>query len=224
MATLNPRSDATYALPLLLRYMVPAAISLFGLAAIIGAVTSSFSSSILSAGSMASWNVYRPLLRPDATVAQMKLVIRGSIVVFGALAAVLALRSPSVKDLWFFCADLVFVLLVPQLVFALFDPKANRIGSIVAFAVSLTLRLGAGEPILGIPAFIPYPEIFADWLPGGAAAWYDGPDKMLFPFRVLAAATGMVLLPVVSRLTGAWDSPRSLELPNDSATSSASAE
>ena len=42
------------AMPLLFAYAVPPAIGLWGLAAIIGAVTSSFSSSILSAGSMLS--------------------------------------------------------------------------------------------------------------------------------------------------------------------------
>ena len=53
----------------------------------------------------------------------------------------------SVQALWFFTSDLVFVLLFPQLLCALFDPRANRIGSIVAFVVSLTLRVGGGEPL-----------------------------------------------------------------------------
>jgi hypothetical protein len=34
---------------------------------------------------------------------------------------------------------------------------------------------------------------------------------MLFPFRTLSALAGLVLLPVVSRLTGHWDPPRPLE-------------
>ena len=46
----------------------------------------------------------------------MARVIRGSILLFGALAAVLALRVHSVQALWFFTSDLVFVLLFPQLV------------------------------------------------------------------------------------------------------------
>ena len=50
-----------------------------------------------------------------------------------------------------------------------------------AFAVSLFLRVGAGEPLLGLPAFIAYPE--------------------LWPVRTVAAATGLILLPLVSRLT-----------------------
>jgi high affinity choline transporter 7 len=174
-------------MPLLFARAVPRAIGLLGLAAIIGAVTSSFSSSILSAGSMLSWNCLKRLVWPSLSVVQMKRVIRSSIFLFGALATVLALKVQSVQALWFFTSDLVFVLLFPQLLFALFDPKVNRTGSIAAFVASLVLRVGGGEPLLGLPAFIHYPETL--------------------PFRTVAAAVGFVLLPVVSRATAQWDAP-----------------
>ena len=54
----------TMALPMLLRDTAPPAVAMLGLGAIVGAVTSSFSASILSAGSMFSWNVYHRLLSP----------------------------------------------------------------------------------------------------------------------------------------------------------------
>ena len=99
---------------------------------------------------MLSWNCLKRLVWPSLSVAQMKRVIRSSILLFGALATVLALKVQSVQALWFFTSDLVFVLLFPQLLFALFDPKANRTGSIVAFAVSLVLagrrRRAAARP------------------------------------------------------------------------------
>ena len=41
--------------------------------------------------------------------------------------------------------------------FALFDRRANRIGSMAAFGVSLVLRLGGGEPLFGIPPLDPVP-------------------------------------------------------------------
>jgi high affinity choline transporter 7 len=169
---------------------VPPAIGILGLAAIIGAVTSSFSSSILSAGSMLSWNCLKRLVWPSLTTVQMKRAIRSSILLFGAMATVLALKVQSVQALWFFTSDLVFVLLFPQLLFALFDAKVNRTGSIVAFSVSLVLRVGGGEPLLGLPAFIPYPDSV--------------------PFRTLAAAVGVVLLPLVSRATLRRDPPSPL--------------
>jgi high affinity choline transporter 7 len=72
----------------------------------------------------------------------------------------------------------------------LFDPRANRIGSMTAFFVSLVLRIGGGEPLLGIRPLIPYPGEF--------------------PFRTVAAIVGMVLLPVVSRLTARFSAARQL--------------
>lgn len=206
-------------LPLLFALAVPPLVGMLGLAAIVGAVTSSFSSSILSAGSMLSWNCLKRLVWPSLTVVQMARVIRLSILLFGAAATAFALKVRSVQALWFFTSDLVFVLLFPQLVFALFDSRANRIGSMAAFAVSLVLRLGGGEPLLGIPHFIPYPELFAATLPGTPADWYNpATGAMLFPFKALAAGAGLVVLPVVSRLSARWDAPRPLCNPSTEET------
>ena len=184
------------AMPMLFARAVPPVIGLLGIAAIVGAVTSSFSSSILSAGSMVSWNGLKRLVWPSLSVAHMARVIRVSILLLGAVATVLALKVQSVQALWFFTSDLVFVLLFPQLLYALFDPKANRIGSIVAFSVSAFLRIGAGEPLLGLPALLAFPETV--------------------PFRTIAAVAGLVALPVVSRATARWDEPRTLRTPEAS--------
>jgi high affinity choline transporter 7 len=191
-ADLLTRLQATPAetMPLLFLRAVPRIIGLIGLAAIVGAVSSSFSSSILSAGSMLSWNCVKRLIWPAVSAEQMKRVIRGSIVLFGAVATGLALKVQSVQALWFFTSDLVFVLLFPQLIFALFDPKVNRTGSMAAFVVSFVVRVGGGEPLLGVPPLLHYPDTF--------------------PFRIAAAAAGVVLLPLVSRATAQWDAPQPL--------------
>jgi Na+/proline symporter len=188
------QSTPADAMPLLFSYAVPPVVGLLGIAAIVGAVTSSFSSSILSAGSMFSWNGLKRLVWPSLSVAQMSRVIRVSILLLGVIATVLALKVRSVQALWFFTSDLVFVLLFPQLVYALFDPKSNRIGSIAAFSLSAILRIGAGEPLLNLPALIAYPETM--------------------PFRTVAALAGFVVLPVVSRATARWDPPRPLRKPS----------
>ena len=179
------------ALPMIFKYVVPPAIGLFGLAAIVGAVTSSFSASILSAGSMFSWNTCTRLLNPDISFGRMKLVMRGTIAALGIGAVWMALEVQSVQALWFFTSDLVFVLLFPQLISALFDSRANLAGSIAAFSVSLILRLGGGEPLFGVPALIAYPE----WL----------------PFKTVAAGAGLILLPAISRMTARWIQPRPLK-------------
>ena len=179
------------ALPMIFKYVVPPAIGLFGLAAIVGAVTSSFSASILSAGSMFSWNTCTRLWNPDMSFGRMKLVMRATILALGVGAVWMALEVQSVQALWFFTSDLVFVLLFPQLISALFDTKANLAGSVAAFSVSLVLRIGGGEPLFGIPALIPYPE----WI----------------HFKTVAAAAGLVLLPAISRMTARWIPPRPLK-------------
>jgi high affinity choline transporter 7 len=210
------QATPTNVLPYLLRYVTPFWVGILGLAAVIGAVSSSFSASILSAGSMFSWNVYRQLARPRAGTVEMKNVIRASVLGLGITAAVMARYVESVQQLWFLTSDLVFVLLVPQLVFALFDPKCNRIGSIAAFVVSLVLRFGGGEPLLGLEPHIPYAELFAGLLQGSPESWYErieGIRVTLFPFKTFAFAAGMVTLPLVSRLTLAWDPPRPLRQP-----------
>src|SRR5690606_8837033 len=124
-------ASPTMALPLLFQYALPPLVAILGLTAIVGAVTSSFSASILSAGSMISWNFVRAIALPDVSTVGMRRVIRASILLLGALAAVLALEVQSVQKLWFFTSDLVFVLLFPQLLYALYDPRVNRTGSIV---------------------------------------------------------------------------------------------
>lgn len=207
-------ADPSAALPMLLRDVVPYEIGLLGMAAIVGAVTSSFSASILSAGSMFSWNIYGRLIAPRAETAELKFVVRISILLLGAGAAMFALFARGVQELWFFTSDLVFVLLVPQLVVALFDSQANRIGSITAFVVSFVLRLGGGLPLLGLEPFIPYPELCAALLPISPEAWYEkSPENlrvMLFPYKTTAFVAGMLLLPLISRLTRRWDPPRPL--------------
>jgi len=84
------------------------------------------------------------------------------------------------------------------LVCALFDRRANPIGSAAGFAVALVLRLGGGEPALGIPATIPY-------------GWVDADGVINFPFRTTSMLAGMATIVTVSRLTGAWSPPRELQ-------------
>ncbi|QQS45757.1 MAG: sodium:solute symporter family protein [Acidobacteriota bacterium] len=196
------QANPSRAMPMMFQHATPWLVATLGIGAIVAAVTSSFSSSILSAASMLSWNCCRRLIWPNLSTIQMKRLIRLSILLLGFAAVIMAMKVRSVQALWFFTSDLVFVLLFPQLVYALFDPRANRTGSIVAFSVSLLLRIGGGEPLFNLPPLIPYPEIFSALLPGEPSSWYDpGSGAMLFPYKTLSAAAGLVLLPVVSRMS-----------------------
>ena len=133
-------SDAAIILPYLLRHGVPSVVSLIGLTAIAAAVMSSVDSSILSSASMFAWNVYRPWIGHNKQDARLQLVLRVAIVVIGAVAATLALRVDSVYQLWYFCADLVYVVLFPQLVIALFYQRSTAVAAALGAALALSLR------------------------------------------------------------------------------------
>ncbi|UOQ46560.1 sodium:solute symporter family protein [Halobacillus salinarum] len=178
---------ASEILAYVINYMSPYGIAIVALGAVAAAVMSSMDSSILSASSMAAWNIFRPLVKPKATGKDIKRTIRVSIIIIGLSATIVALNIDSVYTLWYLCADLVYCMLFPQLTTALFDKKANTYGAIAGLCVSFFLRLGGGEAALGLPAFLPYPMV------------EDG--VVLFPFRTLAMVCGLLTIIIVSRLT-----------------------
>jgi high affinity choline transporter 7 len=184
-------------LPYVIRYLTPTAVATVGLGAIAAAVMSSIDSSVLSASSMASWNVYRPLVKPNISSENLNKVIKRVIWIIGIAATMIALNVKSVYALWFLCSDFVYCLLFPQLVTALFDKKANRIGSIAGLTIGVILRFGGGDATLGIPILIDYPMI------------EDG--VVLFPFRTLAMISSLLTIIVVSRLTQRWAKAVELE-------------
>lgn len=85
----------------------------------------------------------------------------------------------------------------------LYSRRANRIGALSGAIVSLVLRLGGGEPILGIPLWIPYPWTTAD----GATSY--------FPFRTVAMLSGLATIWMVSWATAGLDRPTPLPTPSD---------
>ncbi|MDB9787213.1 hypothetical protein OAB57_03830, partial [Bacteriovoracaceae bacterium] len=193
---LTPAPDAALTLPHALHYLTPTLISTIGLGALCAAVMSSADSSILSASTLGAWNVYRPLTK---RVDQVPKVIKKLIWIVGIAATLMALKIKSVYGLWFLCSDFVYCILFPQLVLALFDKKANTIGAISGFLVAITLRLGAGEPVLGIPQLITYPMTDID-------------GNCLFPFRTLAMVSSLLTIMLVSRMTQKISPTRPLQV------------
>lgn len=184
-----PPTEPALVLPYVVRYLTTPWVATIGLGAIAAAVMSSVDSSILSASSMASWNVYRPLVNPKVSSEDLAKFMKKCIWIIGIAATLLALQVKSIYALWFLCSDFVYCILFPQLVMALFDKKANYYGSLAGFIISFVLRFGGGEPALGIPQILPYPMV--DPTSG----------LVLFPFRTLAMVSGLMAIFVVSRVT-----------------------
>jgi high affinity choline transporter 7 len=121
--------NAALALPYVLKHLAPPLVAAIGLGALVSAVMSSVDSSILSASSMGAWNIYRPLVGKRADALQINRMVRRLIWIVGIAATLIAVQIQSVYALWFLCSDLVYCILFPQLVCALYDRKANAIGS-----------------------------------------------------------------------------------------------
>ena len=167
-------------LPQVLRDLAPRWVGVLGLCAVAGAIMSSVDASIYSAASMFSWNIMHRILRPSEDAAQLARTNRYAIVVLGTVGTVIALNVRSIYTLWFLSADLVYVLLFPQLLVVLYYRGASARGVLAGLAVGLILRLGGGEPSLGIPAVIEY-----------------GAD---FPFKTVAMLAGLAATLILSRL------------------------
>lgn len=93
-------------------------------------------------------------------------------------------------------SDLVYVILFPQLLMAVHFPKiSNTHGSLAAYVVAIILRIGGGEELLKLKAFIHYPY----YEPGDEAEgkW----ERQLFPFRTLTMIISLLTLVIVSAVS-----------------------
>jgi high affinity choline transporter 7 len=80
----------------------------------------------------------------------------------------------------------------------MFSRYANRWGSLAGLVVAVVLRFGGGEPVLGLPMFLPYP-----WVVNGAS---------LFPFRTLAMVCSLLTILIVGYLSRHRCQPVSLSM------------
>lgn len=101
-------------------------------------------------------------------------VMRVAIFGVGILATAMAITITTIYGLWFLCADLVYVILFPQLVSVVYLDDTNTYGSLAGYIIGLLFRILGGEPLIHLPAIIKYP-------------WYDTDnDIQLFPFRTFS--------------------------------------
>jgi high affinity choline transporter 7 len=80
-------------------------------------------------------------------------------------------------------------MLFPSLTAALYFKKANKYGIYAGIILALILRFIGGIPEFGLQ------PIFHYWI------WDPETNTVLFPFRTLAAAVGLITIYVVSHLT-----------------------
>ncbi|KAH8042225.1 hypothetical protein HPB51_021309 [Rhipicephalus microplus] len=173
--------DSPRVLPFTIVYLTSGMTAIFGLVSIAAAVMSSADSSMLSASTMITRNVYQALIRPAATEMEVVITLRIMICALGSLSVYMALSVNSVFDLWTLCSDIVYVLLFPQLLCVFYFKETNAYGSVLAFIVGGVFRCLCGEPSMNIPVLVRLPL-------------YDPVAGQRFPFRLLCMALGLCTL------------------------------
>ncbi|KAL1440682.1 hypothetical protein MTO96_009232 [Rhipicephalus appendiculatus] len=177
--------DSPRVLPFTILYLTSGMTAIFGLVSIAAAVMSSADSSMLSASTMITRNVYQALLRPAASELEVVITLRIMICALGSLSIYMALSVNSVYDLWILCSDIVYVLLFPQLLCVFYFKETNAYGSLLAFIVGGVFRCLCGEPSMNVPVVVRLPL-------------YDPEAGQRFPFRLLSMALGLCTLLVGS--------------------------
>ncbi|XP_046582887.1 high-affinity choline transporter 1-like [Haliotis rubra] len=183
-----PKEYHSFVLPMVLNYLCPLPVAVLGLGVVAAAVMSSADSSVLSSGTIFAKNIYKDVIRPQASDREVMWVLRGGILVTGTLSCVLAIMVKTVYGLYYMCSDLMYVILFPQLTCVLWIGFTNTYGSLTGYILSLFLRVAAGDVLLGIPPLIHFP-------------YYTEADGQLFPFKTLAMVVNFVAILSVSAFT-----------------------
>ncbi|KAM9363369.1 high affinity choline transporter 1-like isoform 1-T2 [Symphorus nematophorus] len=184
------RGQAGSILPIALQYLTPAYISVIGIGAVAAAVMSSMDSALLSSASLFSSNIYKNIIRKQASDREMQWVIRISVVVVGLAGTALTFLDSSVLVFWLVGVDMSYTIMFPQLVCILFFKVSNGYGATVGYMMGIIMRILSGEPLINLPPAIKFPGCRLD---------AEGKLTQFFPFR-----TAIMIISLVSILLFSW--------------------
>ncbi|XP_015243668.1 PREDICTED: high affinity choline transporter 1-like [Cyprinodon variegatus] len=184
------RSEAGSILPIALHFLTPTYVSVIGIGAVAAAVMSSMDSALLSSASLFSSNIYKNIIRKQASDNEMQWVIRISVVVVGLAGTGLTFLDSSVLVFWIVGVDMSYTIMFPQLVCVLFFKVSNGYGACVGYILGFVMRVLSGEPLIGLPPAIRFPGCRLD---------KEGKLTQFFPFR-----TTIMLMSLLSILFFSW--------------------
>lgn len=151
------RGEDSLVLPLTLQHLTPPYISIIGIGAVAAAVMSSTDSGLLSATSVFSSNIYKNILRKQASDFEMQWVIRVTVVVVGLVGTSITFYTNSTLLLWILGADVSYTLMFPHLISVLFFNVTNGYGAMAGYIIGLAVRILLGENTVGLPVVLCLP-------------------------------------------------------------------
>jgi SSS family solute:Na+ symporter len=171
--------------------MLPIGLRGLMLGGILAAAMAQIDSYSLLASANIVYDIYRPLVNPNASERRLVLLTRVGVVVVMISAALISLLFDRMRDMWQFMASIMTSVLLVPLMAALFGrprPAAGLCGALAGFAGLVTFY----TLVFSLGEYSPSNETFV-WKIGGVELWQDYAVLCALPVSVAGFLLGNTL-------------------------------